>query len=69
MTKLLMVCMGNICRSPMAQVVTQHFARQVGSAATVQVDTEKVAHQLRQRIGAQCGEVAALQVTVELDRA
>ena len=30
MTKILMVCMGNICRSPMAQIVTLHLARQAG---------------------------------------
>lgn len=30
MTRFLMVCMGNVCRSPMAQVVTLHMARQSG---------------------------------------
>ena len=37
MTKLLIVCMGNICRSPMAQVVTLHLARQADLAQTLQV--------------------------------
>jgi protein-tyrosine phosphatase len=32
MTTVLMVCMGNICRSPMAQVVTQHLAKEAAAA-------------------------------------
>ena len=39
MTKLLMVCMGNVCRSPMAQVVTLHLAQQAGLARQLQVDS------------------------------
>lgn len=39
MTRLLMVCMGNICRSPMAQIVTLHLARAAGLASAVQVDS------------------------------
>ena len=39
MTKLLMVCMGNVCRSPMAQVVTLHLARQAGLAGQIEVDS------------------------------
>ncbi len=39
MTKLLMVCMGNICRSPMAQTVTLHLAHQEGLGRSVQVDS------------------------------
>ncbi len=39
MIKLLMVCMGNICRSPMALMVTLHMARQAGMARDVQVDS------------------------------
>ena len=39
MTKLLMVCMGNICRSPMAQAVTQHLAQRGGHGHSVQVDS------------------------------
>lgn len=30
MTKVLMVCMGNICRSPMAQAVAEQLAREAG---------------------------------------
>lgn len=33
MTKILMVCMGNICRSPMARVVALHVARSKGRHA------------------------------------
>ena len=39
MIKLLMVCMGNICRSPMAQVVTLHFAQLAGLERDIQVDS------------------------------
>lgn len=37
--RILMVCMGNICRSPMAQTVAVHMARQMGPGLTVQVDS------------------------------
>jgi len=39
MTKLLMVCTGNICRSQMAQVVTLHLAARAGLARQIQVDS------------------------------
>jgi protein-tyrosine phosphatase len=32
MTTVLMVCMGNICRSPMAQLVTQQLAKEAAAA-------------------------------------
>lgn len=35
--KLLMVCMGNVCRSPMAQVVTFRMAEQAGLARDILV--------------------------------
>lgn len=34
-----MVCMGNVCRSPMAQMVTLHLAEQAGLARNIQVDS------------------------------
>jgi protein-tyrosine phosphatase len=34
-----MVCMGNICRSPMAECVANHLASRSGQAAPVQVDS------------------------------
>ena len=39
MTRLLMVCMGNICRSPMAQVVTLRLAEKAGLGRSIQVDS------------------------------
>ncbi len=39
MNKILMVCMGNICRSPMAQVVTLHLAAQAGLKREYEVDS------------------------------
>lgn len=37
--KLLMVCMGNVCRSPMAQVVALRMAEQAGLARDILVDS------------------------------
>lgn len=37
--KLLMVCMGNVCRSPMAQVVTSRMAEQAGLARDAQIES------------------------------
>jgi protein-tyrosine phosphatase len=39
MSRLLMVCTANICRSPMAQVVTTHAAIQAGLGSGTQVDS------------------------------
>ncbi len=39
MTRILMVCMGNICRSPMACVVTRQLAMELGRAAEFEVDS------------------------------
>lgn len=39
MTKLLMVCMGNICRSPMAQMVTLQLVEQAGLARHIKIDS------------------------------
>lgn len=39
MTKFLMVCMGNICRSPMAQAVTLHLVERAGLARAIEVDS------------------------------
>jgi protein-tyrosine phosphatase len=39
MTKILIVCMGNICRSPMAHIVTSHFAEQARLARTLKIDS------------------------------
>ena len=37
--RLLMVCLGNLCRSPIAQIVTQQLAQQAGFGAAVEVDS------------------------------
>jgi len=34
-----MVCMGNVCRSPMAQYVTLHLASHAGMGSTLRVDS------------------------------
>lgn len=34
-----MVCMGNVCRSPMAQMVTLHWVAQAGLARNIQIDS------------------------------
>jgi protein-tyrosine phosphatase len=38
-TKILMVCMGNICRSPTAEGVTRVFAERAGLAAAFEFDS------------------------------
>ena len=38
-TRILMVCMGNICRSPMAQTVATQMASQMKPALAIQVDS------------------------------
>jgi len=37
--KILFVCMGNICRSPMAQGVFRHLVQEAGRAAEIQTDS------------------------------
>lgn len=39
MTKLLMVCMGNICRSPMAQAIALGMAQAAENSAALQIDS------------------------------
>lgn len=39
MMKLLMVCMGNVCRSPMSQTVMLHLVEQAGLARKIRVDS------------------------------
>jgi len=39
MTKVLFVCMGNICRSPMAEGMFRHAAKQAGLENQVQIDS------------------------------
>ena len=38
-TRILFVCMGNICRSPLAEGVFNHLAAQAGRAAEFEVDS------------------------------
>jgi protein-tyrosine phosphatase len=39
MVRILFVCMGNICRSPMAQGVFENVARREGLAGEITVDS------------------------------
>lgn len=39
MTKILMVCRANICRSPMARAVAQQIAREMGLSAVLEFDS------------------------------
>lgn len=39
MMKILMICMGNVCRSPMAQMVTLQLIKQAGLVRDIQIDS------------------------------
>lgn len=47
MHKVLFVCHGNICRSPMAQFVLQHMVDQAGLTADFQIDSVAVSNEER----------------------
>jgi protein-tyrosine phosphatase len=56
--KILMVCLGNICRSPLAEGILQHKAREAGlnwevdSAGTNSYHTGEAPHKLSQKVAA-----------------
>lgn len=39
MTKILFVCLGNICRSPMAEAVFRHQVKEAGLADKIEIDS------------------------------
>jgi protein-tyrosine phosphatase len=39
MTQILMVCTANICRSPMAQIVSAHLVKKAGLASQVKIES------------------------------
>ena len=47
MHKVLFVCHGNICRSPMAQYVLQHMVNKAGRSADFQIDSVAVSNEER----------------------
>ena len=63
MTSVLMVCTGNICRSPAAEAVLQHSLAEAGIAGTVFVDSAGTtdwhegerAHEFSRSVGARRG--------------
>ncbi len=75
MNKILMICHGNICRSPMAEYVMQHMVEQqhlshkyhIGSAATSREEIGNDVHHGTKRklreVGIACPRRAARQVT------
>ena len=75
MTKILFICHGNICRSPMAEYVMKHLVRQVGregeffidSAATSTEEIGNGVHYGTRRklaeVGVPCGNHRARQLT------
>ncbi len=70
-----MVCLGNICRSPMAEYVLRNLAREAGTASDVQVDSAATSryqigdtpHRGTRRVlaahGIPCGEHRSRQMT------
>lgn len=73
MNHILIVCVGNICRSPMAQALlaqkNAHLGIQVSSAgiaALVDYPADKHAQQLMQEMGLDISQHRARQLTLEL---
>ena len=75
MTKILFVCLGNICRSTMAEYVMKHLVREAGMEGEFYIDsaatsTEEIGnpvhHGTRRKLaqmGIPCGDHRARQVT------
>ena len=73
--RILMVCLGNICRSPMAEYVLRHLVREVGLEDEIQVDSAATSryqigdtpHRGTRRVlaehGIPCGNHRARQLT------
>lgn len=58
MTRILMVCMGNICRSPMACAVTRHLATKMGRTAEIEIDSAGThAYHVGQRMDARASQL------------
>ncbi len=77
MKKILFVCHGNICRSPMAEYVMKHLVEQAGKAGECEIDSAAVsreeigngvyppARRELDRHGVRCGGHRARQITME----
>ncbi len=77
MTKILFLCHGNICRSPMAQYIMEHLVARAGRSGEVSIDSAAVsreeignpvyppARRELERHGVPCGGHRARQVTRE----
>lgn len=77
MVKILFICHGNICRSPMAEYILKDMVSQAGRAAEFEIDSAAVsreeigngvyppARRELQRRGVYCGGHRARQVTME----
>lgn len=77
MIKILFVCHGNICRSPMGQYILQDMVSKAGRAAEFEIDSAAVsreeigngvyppAQRELERRGVPCGGHRARQVTME----
>ena len=77
MIKILFICHGNICRSPMGQYILQDMVSKVGRAAEFEIDSAAVsreeigngvyppAQRELERRGVPCGGHRARQVTME----
>ena len=77
MKKVLFVCHGNICRSPMAEYVMKHLVVQAGKAGEYEIDSAAVsreeigngvyppARRELERHGVRCGGHRARQITMD----
>ena len=77
MTKILFVCHGNICRSPMGEYILKDMVKKLGKEALFEIDSAAVsreeignpvyppARRELQKHGVFCGDHRARQVTME----
>ena len=75
MVRILFVCHGNICRSPMAEFLMRHLAEKAGRGAEFEIasaatSTEEIGngvhpgtHRILDRLGISCGGKTARQMT------
>ena len=63
MTKVIFVCHGNICRSPMAEFVFRHLAKELGREGDFEISSAAVSYEEVRRHGIPFGHHRAHRIT------